>query len=350
MSGSRPENPAPWSISGRCFVIAEAGVNHNGDLPLAMKLIDAAVAAGADAVKFQTFRADKVIAPVAPKADYQIAMTGDHDSQLEMAKKLELPFEAFRKLKIYAEEYGIIFLSTPFDDESADFLDSLGVAAFKLSSGEVTNLDFLRHVARKQRPLILSTGMANLEEVRVAVGAMREVGACELALLHCVTNYPAQPASVNLRAMQTLRTEFSCPVGFSDHTMGIEISLAACALGANIIEKHITLDRKRPGPDHAASLEPQEFAAMVAGIRKVECALGDGIKRPAAEEVPLIPIVRRSLAAACDLAAGTVLTAEHITALRPGSGIAPELRESLIGRKVKRAISSGTLFRPEMLE
>lgn len=350
MSRSAPRSAAPWSTDGRCFVVAEAGVNHNGELPLAIKLIDAAVAARADAVKFQTFRSEKVISPAAEKAGYQVASTGGHESQLEMVKRLELPFEAFRKLKIYSEECGITFLSTPFDEESADLLDEIGVPAFKLSSGEVTNLDLLRYVARKQKPIILSTGMADIDEVREAVNAIRETSTAELALLHCVTNYPAQPASANLRAMQTLRNEFGCSVGFSDHTLGVEVALAACALGARVIEKHLTLDCGMPGPDHSASLEMHEFASMVEGIRQIESALGDGVKRPAAEELAVIKVARRSLAAAQDLDAGTVLAAEHITALRPGTGMAPKLRGSLIGKKIKHRVVAGALFDAGMFE
>ena len=340
---------APWNSSQGCFVIAEAGVNHNGDLGLAMKLIDAAVAGGADAVKFQTFSAEKVAALSAPKAEYQVAATGSEESQLEMIKKLELPRASFRKLKIYCEESGIIFLSTPFDEDSADFLDSIGVIAFKVSSGELTNLDFLQHVARKQKPIIVSTGMAELAEVRSAVEAIRAENSAELVLLHCVSNYPANPASVNLRAMQTLKQEFGCPIGFSDHTLGIEIALAAAALGARVIEKHITLDRKMAGPDHSASLEPQELAAMLQGIRNIECALGDGIKHPAAEEIPVMQVARRSLVASRDIPAGTTLAAEHISVLRPGTGLAPAMRKSLIGRSTRRDVPAGTLFTHEML-
>ena len=341
--------PAPWNV-GRCFVIAEAGINHNGDLLLAMELIDAAVASGADAVKFQTFVAEKVVAPTARKAEYQVATTGSGETQLEMVRKLQLPLEAFGKLKACCEERGIVFLSTPFDEDSVDFLDSIGVVAFKIASGEVPDIYFIRYVADKGKPIILSTGMADLEEVRVAVEAIRRGGPGPFALLHCVTSYPARPASANLRAMETLRAEFSCAVGFSDHTLGTEIATAAVALGASVIEKHITLDKRMPGPDHAASLEPEEFKGMVAGIRKVESAMGDGVKRPAAEELPLIAVARRSLAAAQDLAAGTVLSGKHITALRPGTGLAPRLRESLIGRKTRRAVPAGALFTMEAFE
>ena len=235
--------------AGPCFIIAEAGVNHNGSLDLARRLVDAAVAARADAVKFQTFRAEKVVSPVALKAEYQAQTTGSGESQLEMVKKLELPFESFRELKHHCEEKGILFLSTPFDEESADFLDSLGMSAFKIPSGEITNLPFLEHIARKRKPLILSTGMSELEEVRTAVETLRQAGARELVLLHCVSSYPARPASVNLRAMQTLCETFGVPVGFSDHTLGTAITLAAVALGACVIEKHLTLDCKLPGPD-----------------------------------------------------------------------------------------------------
>lgn len=332
-----------------CFVIAEAGVNHNGSLEMARRLVDAAVQAAADAVKFQTFRSEKAISPFAPKAAYQVETTGAGESQLEMVRKLELPPEAFRELKSYCAQRGILFLSTPFDDESADLLDELGMAAFKVPSGEITNLPFLEHVARKGKPLIVSTGMCELEEVRTAVDCLQRAGARELALLHCVSSYPAPAASINLRAMATLRETFGVPVGFSDHTLGIAIPLAAVALGACIVEKHMTLDCKLPGPDHRASLEPGDFAAMVAGIRAVEASLGDGAKRPAAEERNTAEVARRSLVAACAIPAGTVLRAEHIAILRPGTGLAPALREQVIGRRAARDIPAGTLLTWEML-
>ena len=332
-----------------CFVIAEAGVNHNGSLEMARRLVDAAVHAGADAVKFQTFRAEKAISPAAPKAAYQVETTGAGESQLEMVRKLELPPQAFRDLKSHCAQRGILFLSTPFDEESADLLESLGMAAFKVPSGEITNLPFLEHVARKGKPLIVSTGMSDLEEVRTAVECVRRVGARELALLHCVSSYPAPAASINLRAMETLRQTFGVPVGFSDHTLGIAVPLAAVALGACIVEKHLTLDCKLPGPDQRASLEPGNFAAMVEGIRAVESSLGDGVKRPAAEERNTAEVARRSLVAACAIPAGTVLRAEHIAILRPGTGLAPALRAQVIGRRARRDIPAGTLLTWEVL-
>ena len=262
--------------AGRCFVIAEAGVNHNGDTEMAARLIDAAANAGADAVKFQTFRAEHVVSAHAPKAAYQRATTGDGEGQLDMVRALELPADSFGALKSHADRRGILFLSTPFDHGSVDLLHKLDVAAFKIASGEITNLPLLRHVAALGKPVILSTGMSYLSEVEAAVRALQSSGLDRLALLHCVSNYPADPADVNLRAMATLSAAFAVPVGYSDHTTGIEVALAAAARGAAVLEKHFTLDRASPGADHRASLEPAELTAMVAGIRRVESALGDG--------------------------------------------------------------------------
>lgn len=271
--------------SGRpCFIIAEAGVNHNGSLDLALKLVDAAVAAGADAVKFQTFRADRLVTLHAPKAAYQSETTGGAESQFEMLRKLELDERGHRALVDHCASRGIAFLSTPFDEESADILETLGVPAYKLPSGELTNLPFLRHVAQKKRPMIMSTGMATMEEVGKAVEAVRIAECTDLILLHCVSAYPADPADVNLRAMATLAESFGVPVGYSDHTLGIEVALAAVAMGACILEKHFTLDRSLPGPDHRISAEPAELATLVASARKVEAALGNGVKRPSLSE------------------------------------------------------------------
>jgi N,N'-diacetyllegionaminate synthase len=332
-----------------CLVIAEAGVNHNGSLEIALRLVDAAAQAGADVVKFQTFKADQVVSPVAPKADYQVQTTGSSESQLDMVKNLELPPEAFRQVKRRCFERGIVFMSTPFDRQSADLLEELGVVAFKTGSGELTNLPFLSYLAAKGKPLILSTGMANLDEVAVAVDAVRSAGKRDLVILHCVSNYPAAPASVNLRAMKTLEQEFAVPVGYSDHTEGIAVPLAAAALGACVIEKHFTLDRTLPGPDHRASLEPTELVAMVRGIRTVEAALGDGIKRPVAEELSTAAVARRSLVAAHDLRAGTVLTESMIAIRRPGTGIPPAKLAQLIGRRLRQDLPAGNLFSLEML-
>ena len=332
-----------------CFVIAEAGVNHNGDIELARRLIDVANEARADAVKFQTFKAERVASREAPKAEYQEQCTDQGESQFEMLRRLELSPEMHRELMACCRCRQAMFLSTPFDEESADLLDSLDVPAFKLSSGEVTNLPFLSHVARKGKPIILSTGMATLDEVAEAVRTIEAAGNTKLVLLHCTTNYPADPRCVNLRAMRTLSAAFGYPVGFSDHTPGIEVSLAAAALGACVIEKHFTLDRNLPGPDHQASLEPSELQALVHGIRNVESALGDGIKRPAASELVNLPVARRSLHWRRSLAAGAVIDAQDLIALRPGTGIPAGKLPSLLGRKLATPVTEGKMVRPEDL-
>lgn len=332
-----------------CFVIAEAGVNHNGSLEMALRLVDAAADARADAVKFQTFKTGKVVSPFAPKAEYQARNTGEAETQWEMIQKLELPATAFQRVAEHCRARSILFLSTPFDSESADELERLGVPAFKIPSGEITNTPLLEHIARKHRPLIVSTGMADLDEVRAAVEVLVAAGNRELALLQCTSNYPASPASINLRAMRTLAGTFAAPAGFSDHSEGIEIALAAVALGACIVEKHFTLDRTLPGPDHRASLEPAQLAALVTGIRKVEAALGDGLKRPAAEERATAEVARRSLVAACDIPAGCAITAEMIAIVRPGTGLPPAMRERIVGRRVRAGIKAGTVLTLEML-
>lgn len=332
-----------------CFVIAEAGVNHNGQLDMAYQLVDVAAQAGADAVKFQTFKAEKVISPLAPKANYQVESTGVGESQLDMVKRLELPFEAFRHLSAYCQERGIVFLSTPFDEESADFLAELNMAAFKIPSGEIPNLPFLAYIARKGRPLIVSTGMAYLGEVETALRTIEAAGNRDWVLLHCVSNYPAQPGDVNLRAMQTMAAAFGAPVGYSDHTLGIEVALAAVAMGACVIEKHFTLDHALPGPDHRASLEPSELARLVRGIRTVEVALGHGRKEPAASEANTAAVARRSLVAACDIPAGTLLTEAMIAIKRPGSGLPPAAREYVLGHTTRETIVAGAPIALEML-
>ena len=332
-----------------CFIIAEAGVNHNGSREMAFRLVDAAVRAQADAVKFQTFVSEQVISAAAPKAAYQRETTGSGESQLEMVKKLEFPPQVFGEIQSYCKSAGILFLSTPFEESSADVLEALDVPAFKIPSGEITNFPFLEHVARKGRPMIVSTGMADLEEVRAAVEVIRNCGNPELILLHCVSSYPANPTSVNLRAMHTLAQEFSVPVGFSDHTLGIEVALAAAALGATVIEKHLTLDKALPGPDHRASLEPNEFAAMVRGIRMVATALGDGRKRPSPEELDTASVARKSLVSTRALASGTILTEDAVAIRRPGTGLAPALRPQLIGRRLSRDVAAGEIFDWEMV-
>jgi len=332
-----------------CFIIAEAGVNHNGSVELAHQLVDAAVQAGADAVKSQTFNAERLVSPDAPKADYQLRTTDAVESQFDMIRRLELSPEMHRDLKVYCSERDILFMSSPFDEESADLLTMLDVAVFKIPSGEITNIPFLRHVAKKGKPMIVSTGMAYLSEVESAVKAIQESGNPQYALLHCVSNYPADPSDVNLRAMGTMTAAFGVPVGYSDHTTGIEISIAAVAMGASVIEKHLTLNRTLPGPDHLVSLEPEEFTAMVLGIRNVESALGHGRKEPAESEANTASVARKSLVAAIDIPAGTVLTEQLFAIKRPGTGLPPIQLQNLVGRTLRVDLGEGNPITMEML-
>jgi N-acetylneuraminate synthase/N,N'-diacetyllegionaminate synthase len=318
--------------SAQCFVIAEAGVNHNGDVTLAHRLIDAAADVGANAIKFQTFDADNLASPNARKAEYQARSTGTEESQLEMLRRLELSRAAYPDLIRHAHERNLVFLSSPFDEASADFLEQLGVCAFKIPSGEITNLPFLGRIARKGRPLLISTGMCQLEEVVQAVEAVRLNGNPNIVLLHCVSCYPADPGDCNLLAMQTLRNRFGVPVGWSDHTLGTSVAVAAVALGACLLEKHLTLDKTMAGPDHQSSLQPNEFQSLVVSIREVERALGDGVKRPALGEHSTAIAARKSLCAARDLSPGHVLREEDFVARRPGSGISPAKLDELVGR------------------
>jgi N,N'-diacetyllegionaminate synthase len=327
-----------------CFVIAEAGVNHNGDITLAHKLIDAAADAKVDAVKFQTFDPEKLAAAEAPKAKYQVKNTGEEGNQLEMLRRLVLLPSVYPELIQHAARRGLIFLSTPFDEDSSDFLEKMDLPAFKISSGDLTNHPFLAHLARKGRPLLLSTGMGSLDQVRAAVEAVRAAGDPPLVLFHCVTSYPANASDCNLRAMETLRSHFDVPVGWSDHTIGFDVSLAAVALGANALEKHFTLDRTLPGPDHVASLEPSELSAMVAAIRRIESSLGDGIKQPRECEVAIAAVARKSLHWKKDLHKGANATAADVIALRPGTGISPEKLASYLDRSVAREVRKGQML------
>jgi N,N'-diacetyllegionaminate synthase len=332
-----------------CFVIAEAGVNHNGDLALAKRLVDAASAAKADAVKFQTFRSEKLASALAVKASYQVETTGADESQLQMLKRLELSPDSHCELIAHCRRQGILFLSSPFDEDSTDFLETLEVPAFKIPSGEIVNVPFLRHVARKGKPIILSTGMSTLGEVETAVKTIRGAGNQELVLLQCVSNYPAAVADVNLRAMETMAKAFQVPVGYSDHVLGNEVAFAAVALGACVVEKHFTLDRTLPGPDHRASLEPNELAALVQGIRTVEAALGDGCKRPAASEANTAAVARKSLVAARDIAANTVLSMDMIAVKRPGTGMPPSMLDFVLSRRLRRDVAKDSLLTLEDL-
>ena len=332
---------------GPVLIIAEAGVNHDGEPSVAHRLIDAAADAGADVVKFQTFDPDELAAPGAPKAVYQDASGDRAADQREMLRRLALPADAWAGLQAHAHERGLTFLSTPFDDASADLLDRLEVPGFKVGSGELTNLPFLERLARRGRPMLVSTGMADMVEVAAAVDAIRAAGDPALALFHCVSSYPAAPADANLRAIETMRRGFGVPVGWSDHTPGVETALAAVAVGASMVEKHLTLDRERIGPDHRASLEPDAFAALVAGIRRVEASLGSGIKAPVPAEQDVAAVARRSLHWARDLPASTPIDPEAIIALRPGTGMPPARRAEIIGRSTTRPVRAGVAVDPE---
>jgi N,N'-diacetyllegionaminate synthase len=330
------------------FVIAEAGVNHNGDLGLALRLIDAAADAGADAVKFQTFRTDALVTSDAPKAGYQAETTGD-GGQRAMLARLELTADAHVDLRDRSHAHGLVFFSAPFDEASADLLERVGVPVFKVPSGEITNVPLLRHVAAKGRPIILSTGMSTIDEVDRAVETVRAAGDPPLALLHCVSAYPAPAAETNLRAIDALRTRFGCPVGLSDHTLGTAVAIAAVARGAVIIEKHLTLDKTLPGPDHRASLDPAEFCSLMRAIREVESALGDGNKRPMASEADTRRVARKSLVAARPIKAGERLTISDVAIKRPGTGLAPAELPRVLGRALRRDLAADDLISWEAL-
>jgi N,N'-diacetyllegionaminate synthase len=334
----------------RTFVIAEAGVNHNGSEDLALQLVDVAARCGADAVKFQTFKADKLVRRGAAKAAYQEAATGGGD-QHSMLAGLEMSESLHRRLFARCAELGIEFMSTPFDEDAADFLVGLGMRRIKIPSGEITNHPFLRHLARKDRPLILSTGMATLDEIVDATEVIRAERARRglaaplesmLTVLHCTSNYPAAVEDVHLRAMGTIAAAVGVPVGYSDHTLGLAVSTAAVALGATVIEKHFTLDSALPGPDHKASLVPEELAALVGQIRAVERALGSAEKRPTEAERPVRELVRRSVTSARGLRAGVPVSAEDLCMLRPGTGIPPREFEAVLGRAPARDVPAGT--------
>lgn len=326
--------------AGRCYVIAEAGINHNGDPDLALQLVDVAARGGADAVKFQAFRVERLVSPTAPMAEYQKTNTGVEQSQAEMLAAYALDEAVFAAIAERARERGLAFLCTPFDEGSADAIDAL-VTAFKVPSGELTNLLLLEHLAAKGKPLLLSTGMATLQEVRDALSVVQTVRPVPVAVLHCVTAYPAAPDDCNLSAMTTMRAALGVPIGWSDHTEGTAVTLAAVALGARIVEKHFTLDRTMAGPDHAASLQPGELAAMIRDVRTVEAALGDGRKVPMEAERANARLVRKSLHAARLLHAGRPLERADVEALRPGTGIAPMQLQKLLGRRLTRNVAVG---------
>lgn len=326
------------------YIIAEAGDNHNGSFDLAVRLVDAAVQAGADCVKFQTFKTEEVISKFAQKAEYQKKMTGADESQFEMVKKLELSFDEFKKLRDYCAEKQIQFLSTPFDLQSVEFLNTLNLSFWKIPSGEVTNFPYLLAIARTQKPVIMSTGMCEIEEIQTAIDVLRNNGTPKITLLHCNTEYPTPFEDVNLRAMQTMKERFGVEVGYSDHTLGIEVPIAAVALGAMVIEKHFTLDKTMEGPDHKASLEPQELSSMVVSIRNIERAMGNGIKTPSRSELKNLDIARKSIVARRAIKKGDQLSEDNITTKRPGNGISPMRWFDVLGTTAKRDFEEDELI------
>lgn len=347
---------ATLDIAGRavgpgspCFIVAEAGVNHNGSVEQARRLVDLARRAGADAVKFQTWVTERLIAPRARMAPYQQRNLGREESQFEMAKRLELSQGDFREIKGYADQQGILFFSTPDEEVSADFLEQIETPVFKIGSGEVTNLPFLRHVALKKKPVILSTGMSTLSDVEAAVRTIEDAGNHQLILLHCVSDYPARPADCNLKAMETLRAAFQYPVGFSDHTAGLEVAVAAVALGACVLEKHVTLDKALPGPDHRMSLDADEFARLIEAVRTTEIALGTGRKWPVPAEAATKEVVQRSIVAARDLPAGKRLESDDLALRRAGGGLPPRYLTLMVGRTLRRPAAASEVIVLDML-
>lgn len=338
-------------MAAEVFVIAEAGVNHNGELDLALRLCEAARAAGADAVKFQTFRAEDLVLPGAPTAGYQARQTGEQD-QFALLRKLELGEAEHRVLRDHCRGIGIEFFSTPFSEQAVDMLVRLGVARMKMPSGELTHRALLVRAAATQLPLLLSTGMATMAEIREALGWVRAArgGLHGVTVLHCTSAYPAPDEALNLLALGTMARELQLPIGYSDHSLGIEAALAAVAMGATVIEKHLTLDRTLPGPDHAASLEPQAFRCLVEGIRRVSRMLGDGVKAPQPQEQDAARVARRSIVAATAIAAGTPITAAMLACRRPASGIAPGDWDRVVGSRARVAIAAGTVLHWEQLQ
>lgn len=328
----------------KIFVIAEAGVNHNGSMETAKKLVDVAAMAGADAVKFQTFKAENLVCKDARKAEYQMETTDQAESQFDMLKKLELTSEMHVQLKEYCKQKGIMFLSTPFDVDSLHYLVELGVDIIKLPSGEITNYPLLREAGKTGKKIIISSGMSALQEVRDAVQVLKSSGGSDVTVLHCNTEYPTPYVDVNLRAMLTIKESLGVPIGYSDHTQGIEVPIAAAAMGAAVIEKHFTLDKNMEGPDHKASLEPNELQRMVRAIRTVENALGDGEKAPSESEKGNMGIVRKSIVAKCDIEAGELFTESNLTTKRPGTGISPMQWDQVIGQRATRKFNADELI------
>jgi N,N'-diacetyllegionaminate synthase len=333
-------------MDNNILIIAEAGVNHNGDINLAKQLIDVAAAAGANFVKFQSFNADRQVTQTAQKADYQIRTTGSLESQYEMLSRLELTVAMHHELIEHCKKRNIAFISTGFDIESVDLLINLGQELFKIPSGEITNLPYLRYIGRLGKKVILSTGMSTLGDIESAIDALEQAGTprSNLTVLHCTTEYPTPMKEVNLRAMQSIRAAFDVAVGYSDHSQGIEVSIAAVALGASVIEKHFTLDHNLPGPDHKASLEPDQLKAMIDSIRNIEMALGNGVKSLTPSEIKNRSIVRKSLVASRVIKAGEIFTVENLTTKRPGLGISPMRWDDVLGKRAPREFLADELI------
>ena len=329
-------------MKSKVFIIAEAGVNHNGDINLAYKMIDVAKQAGVDAVKFQTFKSENLVSKFANKAEYQKKATNSEESQLQMLRKLELSYEDFNALKVYCESKGIMFLSTAFDMESIDFLNKLDMAIFKIPSGEITNLPYLRKINSLKKEVIISTGMCDLKEIQAALNILKDVP--KTTVLHCNTEYPTPMTDVNLRAMNVLKNTFNIEVGYSDHTLGIEVPIAAVAMGATVIEKHFTLNKTMEGPDHKASLEPNELTEMVKAIRNIQCALGSEIKVPSSSEIKNKDIARKSIVAKRRIKKHELLTEENLIVKRPGTGISPMEWDKVIGTMAKKDFNEDELI------
>ncbi len=337
--------------ASKIFIIAEAGVNHNGKVSLAKQLVDAAVSAKADAIKFQTFSASALVLPSVASSKYQIKNIKAKISQRKLLKQLELSFEAHQEIANYCRKKNIEFMSSPFDIESVELLEKTGVKRYKIPSGEITDIPLLKKVAATNKPLIISTGMCTIHEIEIALNTIRKINAFnpQITLLHCTSSYPTMPEDVNLKAMLTLQDLFKLPIGYSDHTIGYEIAIAAAALGATVIEKHLTISRKLKGPDHLVSLEPSEFATMIAAIRNVENALGSFSKKPVKSEQEAIKLARKSIVAKCDITKGTEFSETNLTTMRPGTGLSPIYWNEIIGRLSTKNYKAGELIREKIV-
>lgn len=332
------------------FIIAEGGVNHNGDLEMARKLLEEAAVCGVDCVKFQTFKAERVVTKNAPKAQYQMGTTDKAESQLAMLEKIELKPEHHVELKKHAEKLGMIFLSTPYNFEDIDFLESIGVLAYKAASGQIVELPFLRKIAKTHKPIFLSTGMATIAEIDSALKVIYREGNDKVVLLQCTTNYPSRTEDANLRVIQTFRSAFDMLTGYSDHTIGDEAAIAAVALGAKVIEKHFTLDKNLPGPDHSSSMTPEELKSLVEKVRRTESALGSAQKEPAEVERENVIGMRRSIVASRDIRSGEMISEDNITFKRPATGLSPQFYDIIIGKKAAKDISSDELLQMDMIK